>query len=144
MTVEPAVGVGVTADRLTAGVVGLGMIGGGVAVSLARRGRTPVVFDVRPEAADTLDGVPGVVSSAAELARGADVVLVAVIDADQARTVISGPEGLLSAARPGQIVVLLSTVAVPVVHELAATCAEHGVAHEICGKVVVAVALSPR
>src|ERR1700761_1363740 len=58
MTVE-------TIDRpLVAGVVGLGMIGGGVAVSLARSGRTPVVHDVRPEASDGLDGVPACVGPA--------------------------------------------------------------------------------
>ncbi|MDN5913512.1 MAG: NAD(P)-binding domain-containing protein [Pseudonocardia sp.] len=115
---------------LTAGVIGLGMIGGGVAVSLARRGRTPVVFDVRPEAADGLAGVEGCVGSVGELAGVADVVIVAVVDADQARAVIAE---LAPAARPAQVVVLASTVAVPVVHELAATCAEHGVSLLDCG-----------
>ncbi len=127
MTVE-------TIDRpLVAGVVGLGMIGGGVAVSLARSGRTPVVHDVRREASDGLDGVPACVGSAAEVAAAADVVLVAVVDADQARAVLTGPGGLLASARPGQVVVLLSTVAVPVVHELARLCADHDVALLDCG-----------
>jgi 3-phenylpropionate/trans-cinnamate dioxygenase ferredoxin reductase subunit len=116
-----------------AGVIGLGMIGGGVAVSLARRGRVPAVFDVRPEAADALAGVPDVLGSAAEVARISDVVLVAVVDADQARTVLTGPGGILAGAAPGSVVVLLSTVAVPVVHELAALCAEHGVDLLDCG-----------
>jgi 3-hydroxyisobutyrate dehydrogenase len=116
--------------RLTAGVVGLGMIGGGVAVSLARSGRPPVVFDVRAQAADALAGVDPCVGSVAELAAAADVVLIAVVDADQARAVLAE---LLPASRPGQVVVLLSTVAVPVVHELAAACDEHGVSLLDCG-----------
>jgi 3-hydroxyisobutyrate dehydrogenase-like beta-hydroxyacid dehydrogenase len=116
-----------------AGVIGLGMIGGGVAVSLARRGRVPAVFDIRPDAADSLEGVPGVLGSPAEVAARSDVVLVAVVDADQARTVLTGDGGVLSAAHPGLIVVLLSTVAVPVVHELAAICAEHGMTLLDCG-----------
>lgn len=116
-----------------AGVIGLGMIGGGVAVSLARSGRTPVVYDIRREAADVLPGVPAAVESPAEVARDSDVVLVAVVDAEQARNVLCADDGVLSAAHPGLIVVLLSTVAVPVVYELARTCAEHGVALLDCG-----------
>jgi 3-hydroxyisobutyrate dehydrogenase-like beta-hydroxyacid dehydrogenase/alkylhydroperoxidase/carboxymuconolactone decarboxylase family protein YurZ len=116
-----------------AGVVGLGMIGGGVAVSLAASGRTPVVYDIRADAAGKLDGVPGPAGSPAEVARAADVVMVAVVNADQARAVISGPDGLLSAAHPGLIVVLQSTVALPVVHELAEACAAAGVGFLDCG-----------
>jgi 3-hydroxyisobutyrate dehydrogenase-like beta-hydroxyacid dehydrogenase len=116
-----------------AGVVGLGMIGGGVAVSLARRGRIPAVHDIRPDAVKNLAGVPEQLSSAAEVARASDVVLVAVVDADQARTVLAGENGLLAGARPGLIVALLSTVAVPVVHELAESCARFGVDLLDCG-----------
>jgi 3-hydroxyisobutyrate dehydrogenase-like beta-hydroxyacid dehydrogenase len=116
-----------------AGVVGLGMIGGGVAVSLARRGRIPAVHDIRPDAVKNLAGVPAQLSSAAEVARASDVVLVAVVDADQARTVLAGENGLLAGARPGLIVALLSTVAVPVVHELAESCARFGVDLLDCG-----------
>lgn len=114
-------------QHLRAGVVGLGMIGGGVAVSLTRRGRVPVVYDIR---ADTAAAFPGAVASPAEVAAAADVVLDAVVDADQARDVLTG---LLTAARPGLIVVLLSTVAVPVVHELAALCAAAGASLLDCG-----------
>jgi 3-hydroxyisobutyrate dehydrogenase-like beta-hydroxyacid dehydrogenase len=116
-----------------AGVIGLGMIGAGVAVSLARRGRIPTVYDIRPEAADNLPGVPAAAGSPAEVARDSDVVLVAVVDADQARTVLSADDGVLAGAHPGLIVVLLSTVAVPVVHELGRTCAAAGVALLDCG-----------
>ncbi|MGW7576516.1 NAD(P)-binding domain-containing protein [Streptomyces sp. NPDC054765] len=120
-------------DTLRAGVVGLGMIGGGVAVSLARSGRVPAVHDVRPDAAADLAGVPDPLGSPAELAKVCDVVMVAVVNADQAREVIGGENGLLRAARPGLTVVLLATVALPVVHELAALCAGHGVGFLDCG-----------
>ncbi|WP_063712870.1 NAD(P)-dependent oxidoreductase [Sciscionella marina] len=119
--------------RQRPGVIGLGMIGGGVAVSLARSGRPPVVYDVRPDAAHALPGVPEMAGSVAEVAANADVVLVAVVDADQARTVLCGQDGILGAARPGSVVVLLSTVAVPVVRELAGKCTEAGVSLLDCG-----------
>jgi 3-hydroxyisobutyrate dehydrogenase-like beta-hydroxyacid dehydrogenase len=111
----------------------LGMIGGGVAVSLARSGRVPAVFDLRSDAADKLVGVPPTSQSAADVANVSDVVLVAVVDADQARLVLVGKNGLLSSAHPGMIVVLLSTVAVPTVYELADLCAAAGVALLDCG-----------
>ncbi|WP_406135047.1 NAD(P)-binding domain-containing protein [Streptomyces sp. NBC_01089] len=116
-----------------AGVVGLGMIGAGVAVSLARSGRPPVTYDIRPDAADGLAGVPQQVGSPAAVARSSDVVMVAVVDAAQARDVIGGENGLLSQARPGLTVVLLSTVALPVVRELAQLCADSEVAFLDCG-----------
>ncbi|MCW2511146.1 MAG: hypothetical protein JWR11_188 [Mycobacterium sp.] len=120
-----------TAPR--AGVIGLGMIGGGAAVTLVQNGRPPAVYDIRPDAADALAGVPAPVASPALVARDSDVVLVAVVDADQARQVLSGDDGVLAAAHPDLIVVLLSTVAVPVVYELAEQCANHGVALLDCG-----------
>ena len=122
-----------TANSLRPGVIGLGMIGGAVAVSLAGAGRTPAVYDIRPDAADGLPGVPTPSESAAAVARDSDVVLLAVVEADQARQVLLADDGVLSAARPGTTVVLLCTVAVPVVYELAEKCAERGVALLDCG-----------
>jgi 3-hydroxyisobutyrate dehydrogenase-like beta-hydroxyacid dehydrogenase len=122
-----------TRTALRAGVIGLGAIGGGVAVSLARSGQTPAVYDIRPDAADGLPGVPAPAASPAAVARDSDVVLLAVVDADQARQVLLTDDGVLSAAHTGLIVVLLSTVAVPVVYELAGECAQHGVALLDCG-----------
>ncbi|MFF1692224.1 NAD(P)-binding domain-containing protein [Streptomyces sp. NPDC058257] len=120
-------------QHLRAGVVGLGMIGGGVAVSLARSGRAPVTYDIRPDAANDLAGVPQPLDSPAAVARSSDVVMVAVVDAAQARDVIGGENGLLSAARPGLTIVLLATVALPVVRELAELCAQSDVAFLDCG-----------
>lgn len=124
-TAEPAGG------TLRAGVIGLGMIGGGVATSLARSGRTPLVYDVRPEAATGLPARPA--ATPAAVAAGSDVVLVAVVDAAQVRAVLRGDDGVLAGARPGLIVVVLSTVSVPEVAELATECGHHGVTVLDCG-----------
>ena len=118
---------------LRAGIVGLGAIGGGAAVSMARRGRIPAVYDVRPETADALDGIPAVKGSPADVTRDSDVVLIAVINAAQACDVLSGPEGILAAAKPGLIVVLLSTVSLAAVAELADICGPAGVTLLDCG-----------
>lgn len=110
------------------GVVGLGMIGGGIAVSMARSGTPAVaVHDVRPDAAEGLVGVPPVLDSPADVAAECDVVLLAVVTADQARAALEGPGGLLGAARPGLVVVLLSTVSLAEVRDLSALCQLHDV-----------------
>ncbi|WP_399126839.1 MULTISPECIES: NAD(P)-binding domain-containing protein [unclassified Streptomyces] len=109
------------------------MIGGGVAVSLVRSGRVPAVHDIRSDASEKLPGVPAPLGSPAEVAAASDVVMVAVLNAEQAREVIAGANGLLSAAHPGLTVVLLSTVALPVVRELSGLCAGRGVPFLDCG-----------
>src|SRR4051812_8494149 len=104
------------------------MIGGGVAVSLANSGcPAAAVYDVRAEAAEGLAGVPAPAESPAEVARASDVILVAVNTADQARDALAGEAGVLGAAAAGSVVVLLSTVSLEAVRELAELCSEHGV-----------------
>ncbi|CAJ1499422.1 NAD(P)-binding domain-containing protein [[Mycobacterium] burgundiense] len=115
-----------------AGVIGLGMIGGGVAVSLEARGRIPVVHDVRGEAAADL-GLALAAPTPAEVAAVSDVVLIAVVDAAQVREVLRGGDGVLAGARPGLIVALLSTLAVPEVLDVAEECRPYGVAVLDCG-----------
>lgn len=119
--------------ELKAGVIGLGMIGGGIAVSLARSGRVPAVYDIYPEAAEKLKGVPKPLSSPAEVAEVSDVVMVCVVNADQARQVITGPRGLLEGSHTNLVVCLVSTIALPVVKELADECAKHGASLIDCG-----------
>lgn len=118
---------------LTAGVVGLGVIGSGLAISLVNSGRPPIVFTHRPSAAEAIAGLGGVADSPADLARRCDVVMVAVLDAPQARAAITGPGGLLEGAHEDLTVALLSTVDVPVVHELADAAREQGVKLLDCG-----------
>jgi 3-hydroxyisobutyrate dehydrogenase-like beta-hydroxyacid dehydrogenase len=116
-----------------AGVIGLGNIGGGVAVSLARAGRLAAVYDVVPDKAAALEGVAANAEAPAEVAARCDVVFIAVFDAGQARNALSGPGGLLEAARPGLDLVLLSTVELADYHALRALCLENGVELLDCG-----------
>jgi 3-hydroxyisobutyrate dehydrogenase len=115
------------------GVVGLGQIGDGVAGSLVRAGFDVVVADVRSEATATYEGRATVAGSPAELARSCDVVVVAVVDDDQVRSVLSGPEGALAAARDGAVVVVVSTVTADCIRSVGAEAARHGVAMVDCG-----------
>jgi 3-hydroxyisobutyrate dehydrogenase-like beta-hydroxyacid dehydrogenase len=109
------------------GVIGLGMIGGGIAQCYARHGRALSVYDIRPDASDKLLDVPPVLASPAAVTQQSDVVIVAVVDANQVRAVLNGPNGILSVARPGLVVLIVSTIAVSVIRELADLVAPHGV-----------------
>jgi 3-hydroxyisobutyrate dehydrogenase-like beta-hydroxyacid dehydrogenase/alkylhydroperoxidase/carboxymuconolactone decarboxylase family protein YurZ len=60
-------------------------------------------------------------------------VLVAVVDAQEVRTVLTGDDGLLAGSHPGLVVVILSTIAISEIQELAATCDQHNVALLDCG-----------
>jgi 3-hydroxyisobutyrate dehydrogenase-like beta-hydroxyacid dehydrogenase/alkylhydroperoxidase/carboxymuconolactone decarboxylase family protein YurZ len=110
-----------------AGVIGLGMIGSGVAVSLTRSGFTPVVYDLRPEAASALPVELPAAASPAEVAARSDVVLISVYDGRQAMSVLTAADGVLAAARDDLIVVLLSTVPLRELRELAEVSARAGV-----------------
>ena len=114
-------------EATQAGVIGLGMIGSGIAVSLARSGITPVVYDVRPEAVAALGPGAAPAASAARLARDSDVVLISVFDAKQAMSVLTAADGVLAAARDSLIVVVLSTVTIRELRELDTVCAQAGV-----------------
>ena len=79
---------------LVAVVVGLGSIGGGVAVSLGSRGRKMAVFDAVPDKYKELKGCPPQEETARDVAGKADIIMVAVFDYDQCRQVIFGKDGL--------------------------------------------------
>lgn len=116
-----------------AGVIGLGVIGSGVALCLARAGMVGAVYDIRPDAADGLEGVPAVAASPAEVARQCDVVIIAVVSAEQTMAVLTGPDGVLASARPGLVIVLVATVALDDLTRIRALTEASGVGLVDCG-----------
>ncbi len=106
----------VTRD-LTVGVIGVGIIGGGIARALQRAGWPLVVRDPNPEKIAPF-GASTIAASAADVARRCDVVIVAVFSEEQVRGVFTSADGLLDGARPGLVVITVSTVGVPLIEEL--------------------------
>ena len=105
---------------MKAGVIGLGQIGGGVAQCLVRAGRLAAVYDVRPDAHQGLPGVPAPVASPAELARQCDVAIIAVVTAEQVRSVLSGPKGLLAGAGENFSIIIQSTLSLTDLQDITA------------------------
>jgi len=93
------------------GCIGLGRLGGAIAANLLAAG-----FEVggyrrhaREEFA-AMGGKPA--SSPAALSADADVIISCLPDEKALEDVISGPSGLLAAARPGQILIEVSTLSI--------------------------------
>lgn len=122
---------------LRAGVVGLGQMGGGAAICIARAGKRPLsVFDIDPKAALRWeDGhlVPPVAASCAEVARNSDVVIVLVVDAAQVWSVLQRPDGLLAGAAPGMVIVIGSTIALEDLEAMRKAAIDAGVTIVDCG-----------
>lgn len=114
------------------GVIGLGDIGSGVARAVERAGLELVVSDVRPEATAAFAGTE-VADGPRALAATSDVIAVAVVTDAQVADVLDPGTGALAAARPGTVVVVLSTVAVDTVEQVAEWAGAKAVGVVDCG-----------
>jgi 3-hydroxyisobutyrate dehydrogenase/2-hydroxy-3-oxopropionate reductase len=96
----------------TVALVGTGRMGSAMARALARADRPLVLHNRTPDRAKALAAELGarVVSTPAEAASLADVVLTMVADDAAVVAVFRGGDGLLAGARPGSVLVDLSTV----------------------------------
>lgn len=117
----------------TGGVIGLGGIGGGVAQCLQRSGQLSAIFDVRAEAAANVPGAPAMSATPRDLAAASDCVLIAVLNGAQTIAVLDGPDGVLAANKPGQMVILLSTISMTDLATSQKLCADAGVTLIDCG-----------
>jgi 3-hydroxyisobutyrate dehydrogenase-like beta-hydroxyacid dehydrogenase/alkylhydroperoxidase/carboxymuconolactone decarboxylase family protein YurZ len=107
------------------GVIGMGMIGAGVAACLVRKGYEVSGYDIRPEVMTRVAGLK-TCSSPAEVARNSDVVIVSVVNADQAHAVLFGAQGIAEGRHSQLVVALMSTIRVPIVLKLAKEAEQHG------------------
>lgn len=115
-------------DSPRIGYIGLGNMGAPMAERLLERSGGLTVLDTRPEAvAPFTEAGADSASGPAELAAVSDIVCVTVLDDNQVRDVVAGPDGLLSTARPGTVIAVHSTISDVTAVELAERCAAHEV-----------------
>lgn len=109
------------------GVIGLGQMGRGMALSLQRGGFQVLGTDASAAVRQALagEGVE-VVATVGEVAAQADVIVLSLPTAAIVSEVVAGPQGLLSAARPGLLVVDTSTSHPDTTRALARQLAEVG------------------
>jgi 3-hydroxyisobutyrate dehydrogenase len=113
----------------TAGIVGVGNMGGGMALRLLACGWQVQACDLVAErvAALVAQGARAA-ATPAEAAAGADVLIVCVVDAQQTEAVLFGPGGAAAALGPGRAVLLCPTIAPGDVERIAAALAGQGLA----------------
>jgi len=109
------------------GVVGLGSMGFGSAVSALRRGCPTWGLDTREEARQRFAAAGGrATASLAELAAQCDVVQLLVVNAAQTEDVLFGPDGLAKVLKAGSVVIASATVDPSLPPQWEARLAEHG------------------
>ena len=88
------------------GFIGLGQMGKWMASNLVKSGFDLSVFDINSEAMALLAKQGAAqATSAAELAKRVEVIILSLPNSDVVEAVVRGPDGILQGARPGQILI---------------------------------------
>lgn len=110
------------------GFIGLGRMGRGMAINLCRKGFRLVVHDVNRAAVDDLASHQArPADSAAEVAASSDVIVTMLPNSAVVQEVVTGPDGILRHAKPGSLVMDMSTVSPETTDALAAAAAAGGI-----------------
>ena len=110
------------------GFIGLGIMGKPMAKNLLKAGYPLVGFDINPAPVKELAAVGAeVASSAKEVAQKTDVVITMLPNSPHVKAAVMGPNGVLEGAKPGMIIVDMSSIAPMAAKEVAAKAAEKGV-----------------
>jgi 3-hydroxyisobutyrate dehydrogenase len=93
------------------GFIGLGNMGGPMALNLAKNGFALVILDIDPSRVDPLRARGATVAgSPDEVAAATGRTIVMVETTAQAESVIAGERGVIRSAKPGHIVICMSTI----------------------------------
>lgn len=111
------------------GFIGLGAMGRPIALNLMAGGHSLGVWARRPEAAHPLlERGAGLHPTPAALADACDVMFTMVTSTDDVRAVILGEQGVLYGARPGSLVIDMSTIDPRATREIASALVARDVA----------------
>ena len=110
------------------GFIGLGTMGKGMALNLARAGYPLAVHDIRPEPVQELVKAGAkAAGSSREVAENSEVVITMVTSSPHVEQVMFGPDGVLAGMKKGNIIIDMSTIDPIVTRKVAATAAEKGI-----------------
>jgi len=111
----------------TVGLVGLGLLGHAVAARLLGAGHTVVGFDVLAERAHALAGMGGrTAPSARAVAEAAEVTCTLLPSLAAVEEAVLGAAGALAGARPGAVIIQMSTISPALTERLAREAAVRG------------------
>ncbi len=110
------------------GFIGLGRMGRPMATNLCRKGFRLAVYDINPAAVAELEQLQARgVASVAEAAAASDVVVTMLPNPAAVRQVVSGVDGILANAKPGALIMDMSTVDPETTDEMARLARQKGV-----------------
>lgn len=110
------------------GFIGLGNIGKPMAINVVNAGFDLMAYDLRPEPMRELAGMGAKIArSADEVGAHGEIIEIVVVDDAQVEAVLLGEGGALSAARPGSIIAVHSTVHPRTIRKLAERAIVRGV-----------------
>ena len=96
----------------TVGVIGLGLMGKPMASNLLKAGFTVTVYNRSRPAMDALAAEGATLAaSPAEVGRASDIVVTMVPDSPDVEAVLLGPGGVCEGAKPGTLLIDMSTIA---------------------------------
>jgi 3-hydroxyisobutyrate dehydrogenase len=102
------------------GLVGLGVMGRGVAANLLKKGFKVVGRDINPEALTWLESIGGqAATDAASITNTCDIVVSFVVNDKQTEDVLFGKDGLAATLKPGSVFIACSTMSPKYVRDLA-------------------------
>jgi 2-hydroxy-3-oxopropionate reductase len=114
--------------KMKIGFIGLGIMGKPMAKNLLKAGYQLVVHNRSPKPVKELvEAGAESGSSAKEVAEKCDVIVTMLPNSPHVKEVVLGPNGILEGARPGTIIVDMSSIAPLAAKEVAAKAAEKGV-----------------
>jgi 3-hydroxyisobutyrate dehydrogenase len=110
------------------GFIGLGLMGSGMSMNLVKAGFPVTVWNRTASKMESLleAGAKGA-GSPKEVAENSDIVVSIVTDSQDVEEVILGPEGAIHGARPGAVVIDMSTISPSVTRRIAKELGEKGV-----------------
>ena len=110
------------------GFIGLGLMGSGMSMNLLKAGFPLTVWNrTRSKMKPLLDAGAEGAGSPREVAERSDVVIDIVTDSPDVEEVLLGPEGVIHGAKPGTIVIDMSTISPAVTRRIAAELAKKDV-----------------
>ena len=110
------------------GFIGLGIMGNPMAKNLLKAGYSLTVYDIMPEKVDDLVAAGAQVgSSSNEVAEKSDVVITMLPNSPEVKDAVLGADGVLDGAKPGTILVDMSSIAPLASKEVSERAKEKGV-----------------
>ena len=108
-------------------IIGLGIMGHGMAVNFRKHGHEVVVWNRSPEKAEDLLAQGATwADTPREATEQADLVIEMVSDDEASQAVWQGDDGILSAARPEQVLITAASLSIDWTLKLANLCTQQG------------------